>query len=178
MVYLRKTEGEAVPDRSIELNANSPMPLTVLPVNYLDAESRCEWYYSAAALELREQLSGVGLPVSRLELPGEQPSVELMESYLPPWVPPVLVIAQQWLLSVQPSVIDILVGVVSNWLYDGLSLYRKAPIHALTIQKVQGSSATYTRIHYCGENVEVVRDAIRMALEASESNEADTDSAR
>jgi hypothetical protein len=101
-----------------------PTGVTVLPYNFESADSRDDLCYVGTHLDLRRFLQGSEIPETSLEESKDTAvRVLLREGALPEWIPPTIFVAAS-LLSQNPALVDLLLGVVSNFLYD---LFRNAP---------------------------------------------------
>jgi hypothetical protein len=95
-----------------------PTGVTVLPYNFDSADSTSDLCYVGTHLDLRETLRDSGIPGTSLEeSEGAAVQVLLRESALPEWIPLTIFVAVSF-LSQNPALIDLLLGVVSNFLYD------------------------------------------------------------
>jgi hypothetical protein len=137
------------------LGCAMPTGVTVLPYNFGSADSRNDLCYVGAHLGLRETLRDSGIPGTSLE-ESEDAAVRVLlrESVLPEWIPPTIFVAGT-LLSQNPALIDLLLGVVSNFLYD---LFRdtlgRRPTEldevTFSIVKLSLGSFTYKRATFQG----------------------------
>lgn len=108
------TEYVNVEERVKILGCNMPSGVTVLPKNFHSASSRNDFIYGSLDLELRDNFRNNGLQGSSLEENENQPVlVELKESAIPEWIPPIVFVAS-------PLLLDLLLNILSNFIYDKL----------------------------------------------------------
>jgi hypothetical protein len=104
--------------KTISLGCAMPTGVTVLPYNFESANVRGDLCYVGSHLDLREHLRRNGISGTSLE-ESEDTAVQVLlaESAFPEWIPPTIFVATN-LLSQNPAVADLLLGVASNFFYD------------------------------------------------------------
>jgi hypothetical protein len=100
------------------LGCAMPAGVTVLPYNFESAENKDALCYVGYHLDLRKVLRRSGISGTSLE-ESEDTAVQVLleESAFPEWIPPTIFVAAN-LLSQNPTLAGLVLGVVSNFLYD------------------------------------------------------------
>ena len=138
------------------LGCKMPSGVTVLPQNFHSAKSRKELYYESLDLELRAAFRNNKILGSSLEeSEDETVQVRLRESAIPDWTPPIVFIAIQ-LLQNNPELVDLLLNIVSNFLYDKFkAVLSREPsasdvVEFYVVKMSIGKLLTYKKARYKG----------------------------
>jgi hypothetical protein len=138
------------------LDCNMPSGVTVLPQNFHSAKSRDELYYESLDLQLRDAFRENGILGTSLEESEEDAvQVVLRESAIPEWIPPIIFVTGQ-LLQKNPAIVDLLLNIVSNFLYDKIkTVFSREPTSSDVVEfdfvsLSIGDLLTYKRARYKG----------------------------
>lgn len=138
------------------LGCNMPSGVTVLPQNIQSAKLKNEICYENLDLELRDAFRQNGIIGTSLEESEEDAiQVRLRESAFIEWIPPIIFISSQ-LLQENPSLIDLVLNIVSNFLYDKFKTVLSRELTTTDVVEVDfiklslGDFLTYKRARYRG----------------------------
>lgn len=114
--------------RTESLGCSMLTGVSVLPLNFEHADSKGDLCYDSIHLDLRRRLRDSGIPGTSLEGSEDQAVLVLLrESAAPEWIAPTIFVAAQAVLQ-DPALGAVLLGVVSNFLYDQLPrVFRREP---------------------------------------------------
>jgi hypothetical protein len=130
-----------------ELDCAMPSSLALLPRNFADAKSKDSLVHEETASTIRLLWKQAEIVETPIEKPGEKVPEIIEKSF--DWIGPTIFVASS-LLSQNPMMIDVAVGVISDYLcemFKGFpSWQRKATLNVV----VQRKSGSYKKVHYEG----------------------------
>jgi len=102
-----------VREKITRLELSQPEGIAFLPRGFEKANSVNELVYESETPTIRSLLRQEGIPVSRLE----KDKINFKEEQSIAFIAPILFITSQ-LITQNPALLDVIVGVVSNYVYD------------------------------------------------------------
>lgn len=149
-----------VKKRAEELGCNIPNSLAILPRDFANAKSKGDLLHEDTTSTVRVLWKQEGVIETPIEKAGESIPAILEESFY--WVGPTIFFASTLIIQ-NPHLIDIALGVISNYLTDwfkGLTEGRKKATLDVVVETKSGS---YKEIHYEGaiEGLEELPKVIR-----------------
>lgn len=136
-----------VKKRAEELGCGIPTSLALLPRNFEIARSKDELFHESSILTIRKLWRQNGIIETKIEKDGEKFPYTQENAF--EWVAPVIFVSAA-LLSQNPHVISIALGIISNYLTDwfkGISGSGKVKLDIVTGTK----AGDYKIIHYEGD---------------------------
>lgn len=136
-----------VEEKARMLGCNTPTSLALLPRNFEEAESRDSLLHESSAATVRVLFRKNDIIETPLELDGER-FPQVSEKAFEEWIGPTIFVSFA-LLSQNPHVLSLALGVLSNYLTDffrGLPSPGKAKLTVV----VETRKKTYKRIDYEG----------------------------
>jgi hypothetical protein len=140
----------SVAGKAAELGCNVPTGLALLPRNFADAKTKKDLIHDSFTATVRVLLRQANILETRLEKQEERFPESVTEAF--EWIGPIIFVGYS-LYSQNPHVIDIALGVISNYLSDW---FKGIPRNNRGVRLdivVETKSKTCKRIHYDG-NVE------------------------
>lgn len=143
------------------LDCQVPTEIAILPTNFVNATARRELTHASSAMTVRALLKEAGLKETRIEPEGVKFPSEHQKAA--DWIGPTIFFSAM-VLSQNPQVIEVALGIVSNYLTD---LFRGTLESAKsTFDVVVRSPKGYKRIHYEGNHKGLyeVRETVREVM--------------
>ncbi|MBN2412084.1 hypothetical protein JXQ31_10370 [candidate division KSB1 bacterium] len=109
------------------LNLKMPTGITVLPYNFENYKTEKDLCYEDSELTLRFMLRDGGINGSSLEDENSSIPIKIDESLDINWIPPIVFISSL-ILSDNPHLLDITLGIISNFFYEILKNNRGGKI--------------------------------------------------
>jgi hypothetical protein len=152
------TDYVSVRDRASALECSIPTGFAVLPENFTTATSRGEFRYRAEAATVRALFASHGLKTDHLLPSGERAPTVHNKSF--DWG--ALVFVSGALLSNNPDVVSVALGVISNYLTDYFKGLPDKKIN-LTVVVEKTPSSVCKRINYEGnvKGLESIVEAVK-----------------
>ncbi len=150
-----------VGEKAKALDCNIPTGIALLPRNFESAESKDDLLHESSAPTVRVLFRNNGIIETPLEREGET-FPQISEKAFEEWIGPTIFVTSA-LLSQNPHIISVALGVISNYLTDwfkGVPGGRDAKLDIV----VEEGKKSYRRIHYEGhvsglkELVQIVRE--------------------
>jgi hypothetical protein len=136
-----------VEEKAQSLGCNIPSGLALLPRNFEEAQFKEDLLHESSAPTVRVLLRNNGITETPLELEGER-FPQISEKAFVEWIGPTIFVGFM-LLSQNPHIVSIALGVISNYLTDffkGMPSVGKAKLDIV----VETRKKTYKKIHYEG----------------------------
>ena len=152
-----------VEEKAKALGCNIPTGIALLPRNFESAESKDALLHESNAATIRVLFRNNGIAETPLEREGER-FPRISEKAFEEWVVPTI-FASFALLSQNPHIISVALGVISNYLTDlfkGIPGGRNVKLDIV----VETRKKTYKRIHYEGP-ISGLEKAAQVAREVS-----------
>jgi len=150
-----------VQERARFLGCQVPTEIAILPTNFVNATERRELTHASSAMTVRALLKEAGVKETRIE--PEDVKFPSEHKKAADWIGPTIFFSAV-LLSQNPQVIEVALGIVSNYLTD---LFRGTLQSAKsTLDVVVKSPKGYKRIHYEGSHkgLAEVRETVREVI--------------
>lgn len=151
----------SVIEKAKELGCNIPTGLALLPRNFESAESKEDLLHESSTPTVRIIFRKQGIKETPLEYEGEK-FPQISEKKFDEWVGPII-FASYALLSQNPHIISIALGVISNYLTDffkGIPGEKRAKLDVV----VETKNRKFKRVHYegpisgLGKILEIIRE--------------------
>lgn len=154
-----------VKERALELGCSAPTKLAILPRNFETAKSKDELVHESSAPTVRVLWRQAGISETRIEKEGDKfPYVK--EMAFQEWLGPVIFVSTS-LLSQNPHVIEVALGVISNYLTHWFRGIAGDKVARLDIVVEETKKKRYRRIRYEG-NAEGLQTLPRIVREVSD----------
>jgi hypothetical protein len=131
-----------------ELDCNVPKTLAILPKNFTSAKSKSELVNEDTASTIRVLWKQAGVVETPIEKEGEE-IPELVLNWFE-WVGPTILFTST-LISQNPQLIEISLGVIANYLTDWFKGFPKRQRLAKLDIVAETKSGTYKKLHYEGD---------------------------
>lgn len=140
--------------RALELGCNEPRELCILPRNFDTAKSRDELIHESSTPTVRVLWKQAGIQETKTEKEGEK-FPQISEKQFIGWIGPTIFVGAS-LLSQNPNVISIALGVISNYLTDWFKgTVGDKRVRLDIVVEMEGNK--YKRVHYEG-NVDGLKE--------------------
>ena len=143
-----------VKNKAREMGCNVPETLAILPKNFISAKSKGELINEDTASTVRVLWKQAGIVETPIEKEGEK-IPELVMNWFE-WVGPTILFTST-LITQNPQLIDIALGVIANYLTDFFKGVPKGQKKAKLDFVEETKSGNYKRLHYEGD-VEGMKD--------------------
>jgi hypothetical protein len=137
-----------IKERALELGCNIPSGLSFLPRNFDSAKSKSELIYESTVSDIRILFRDAEIAETKLEKQGDKFSYKQDKHF--DWIGPTIFIGAS-ILSQNPYIISITVGIISNYLTDLFkgSFYSKNIKLSYVVEKI--SDKEIKRFSYEGD---------------------------
>jgi len=136
-----------VKKRIEDLGCNLPKSIAILPRNFESARTKNELIHEDTTKTVRSLWRQSGINETPIEQEGEIFPFIVEESFQ--WVGP-LILFTSTLITQNPQLVDVSIGVISNYLTDWFKGIRNDQKKAVLDAVVEKKDGTYTRVHYEG----------------------------
>lgn len=149
-----------VKNRAQDLDCDVPESIAILPRNFENANSKDELSHESTTSTIRILWRQNHIIETPIEKQGEKIPFIIEESF--GWVGPVIFVASAFLTQ-NPHLINIALGVISNYLTDWFKGIRDQDRNTSLDIVIETKSGSYKRVHYEGppEGLEKLPEVIR-----------------
>jgi hypothetical protein len=136
-----------VKKRAEDLKCNVPDSMAILPRNFENAKTKEELIHEDATATIRVLWNNEGIVETPIEKEGE--SIPFVVENAFEWIGP-LILFTSTLVTQNPQLIDVSLGVISNYLTDWFKGVRRSERTAKLDVVVEKRNGSYKKIHYEG----------------------------
>jgi len=158
---LKISDSIDIKSKAVELNCNEPTSLALIPNNFEYVLEKDQLIYSVEAPTIRSLWLQNGIQETRIEKTGDKFLLKEQNAF--DWISPIIFISGL-LISQNPELIDVALGVISNYLAD---YFKGIPKQVQNVKmKIieENKSGRYRKIEYEG-SPEGLKDLPRIIKE-------------